>query len=76
MQPYEHLQHTKQYLNSKGFGQADIGIVLGTGLHKMLDFIDVQLSVRYADIPNFPLSTVEFHKGNLIYGTIGNAKCC
>ncbi len=62
----------KDYLIEQGIKQPEVGIVLGTGLHKLLDYIDVKHSIPYADIPNFPVSTVEFHKGNLVYGTMAN----
>lgn len=60
------------YLNEQGIKQPEIGIVLGTGLHKLLNYIEVKQTIPYSEIPGFPVSTVEFHKGNLIYGTISN----
>jgi len=44
------------------------GIVLGTGLGGLVNNIDVVDSIEYATIPNFPVSTVETHKGKLIFG--------
>lgn len=61
---------TKQFLINKGITDATVGIVLGTGLHKILEHIEVLLEIPYGDIPNFPVSTVEFHKGNLVYGKL------
>jgi len=61
---------TKSFLTGKGYKNPEIGIVLGTGMHHLLDHVDVKQSIAYSDIPGFPVSTVEFHKGNLIYGTI------
>lgn len=51
-----------------------VGIVLGTGLHKLLNYVDIEQTIAYTDIPNFPVSTVEFHKGNLIYESIKKQK--
>lgn len=65
---------TADFLISKNIIQPLVGIILGTGLHKLLDYVDVAQTIAYADIPNFPVSTVEFHKGNLIYGNIGSKK--
>jgi purine-nucleoside phosphorylase len=48
----------------------DNAIILGTGLSKLADKIDVKVSVSYEDIPNFPVSTVESHAGRLIFGTL------
>ena len=49
----------------------DFGIILGTGLGALVKEIEVFKSINYADIPNFPVSTVEFHQGKLIFGQIG-----
>ena len=48
-----------------------IGIVLGTGLGELGQFIDVKATIPYSDIPYFPVSTVEGHKGNLLVGQFG-----
>ena len=48
--------------------QPEVGIVLGTGLGKLVDEIEIIHELDYANIPNFPIATVEFHKGKLIYG--------
>jgi len=65
------LEEAKDFLNEQQILQPYIGIVLGTGLHQLIHFVDVKQSIPYANIPGFPLSTVEFHKGNLIYGSMG-----
>jgi len=48
----------------------ETGIILGTGLSGFIDYIDVEIELKYADIPHFPLSTVESHSGKLIFGKI------
>ncbi|MEO7962448.1 MAG: purine-nucleoside phosphorylase [Gemmatimonadaceae bacterium] len=48
----------------------DVAIVLGTGLGALARAIDVETTVEYGDIPNFPLSTVESHAGRLLCGTL------
>ncbi|MDB5279571.1 MAG: Purine nucleoside phosphorylase 1 [Ferruginibacter sp.] len=70
----DQLNEATAYLQSKGIHKADAGIVLGTGLHHLVNLMEIIQTIPYADIPNFPVSTVEFHKGNFIYGTIGNKK--
>jgi len=65
---------TADFLREKGFEQPRVGIVMGTGLGAMADKIANAITIPYADIPHFPESTVEFHKGNLIFGTIGEVK--
>ena len=68
----EQLIIAKDFLRQKEIESAEIGIVLGTGLHQLINYVEVKQTIPYADIPGFPISTVEFHKGNLIYGTIAN----
>ena len=58
------------YLLSNGIEEPQVGVVLGTGLHKLLEHVEDQKIIPYSSIPHFPLSTVEFHKGNLVYGKI------
>jgi purine-nucleoside phosphorylase len=48
-----------------------VGIILGTGLGGLSNEIEKKHSVDYADIPHFPTSTVESHKGRLIFGSFG-----
>lgn len=68
----QEFQKTRNFLIENKISHPDIGIVLGTGLHRLLDFINVKQTIPYSQIPGFSVSTVEFHKGNLIYGTMGN----
>ncbi len=68
----DHFFKARDYLIEKDISQPEIGIVLGTGLNQLVNHINVKQSIPYSTIPNFPVSTVEFHKGNLIYGTMGN----
>ncbi len=70
----QQLQETRQYLESKGITNSQIGIVLGTGLGKLVDKIDIEIEIPYTEIPNFPEATVEFHSGKLIYGTLSGKK--
>jgi purine-nucleoside phosphorylase len=68
------IKETTQFLAEIGFTNAHTGIVLGTGLGSLIENIDVETAISYKDIPNFPESTVEFHKGRLILGHIEGKK--
>ena len=70
----EQLINAKNFLVQKGIESPEIGIVLGTGLHQLISEVQIMQNISYADIPGFPVSTVEFHKGNLIYGSIAGKK--
>ena len=52
----------------------DVALILGTGLGGLARAIDVECSVSYADIPGFPLSTVESHAGHLLVGTLAGRR--
>jgi purine-nucleoside phosphorylase len=64
------ITETVEYLQSKGFKNPEVGIILGTGLGQLTSEIEVIAEVSYNQIPNFPTATVEFHKGKLIYGKL------
>ncbi|NOX48869.1 MAG: purine-nucleoside phosphorylase [Chlorobi bacterium] len=64
----ENINETVNFLKEQGMEKPEIGIILGTGLGKLVDEIEIEHQMDYEDIPNFPVSTVEFHKGKLIYG--------
>jgi purine-nucleoside phosphorylase len=64
------LSVTVDFLKNKGITSPEIGIILGTGLGKMVDKIQTDRILSYDEIPNFPAATVEFHHGKLIYGRL------
>tara|TARA_R110002167_G_scaffold42455_2_gene128880 strand:+ start:794 stop:1609 length:816 start_codon:yes stop_codon:yes gene_type:complete len=68
------LEESVAYLKNKGFDQPEIGIVLGTGLGQLVEEIEDLVEAHYNHIPYFPLATVEFHSGKLLYGTIEGKK--
>jgi len=64
------LYDTVAYLRQCGVAQPDTVIILGTGQSALIDKIEVVCTINYADIPNFPVATVEFHKGLVVYGML------
>ncbi|WP_435134380.1 purine-nucleoside phosphorylase [Formosa sp. A9] len=70
----KYINETTEYLLNKGFDTPEIGIILGTGLGKLLDEVTILHEVSYNHIPYFPTATVEFHKGKLIYGELEGKK--
>lgn len=68
------LNETLTFLKSKGIDRAEVGIILGTGLGKLIDEISIEQSVEYADIPNFPEATVESHRGRLVLGELAGKR--
>ena len=70
----EKINQTADYLRSKVADMPEIAIILGTGLGSLVDHITDKLYISYKEIPNFPVSTVEGHSGNLIFGMLGGKR--
>jgi len=62
------------FLKKQTDEQPDYLIILGTGLGRLADEIDVVDSISYSDIPHFPDSTVEGHAGKLLFGSLNGKK--
>lgn len=72
---YEKILETVDFLKSKTNGfEPEVGIVLGSGLGGLVNVMDVQYTIPFADVPNFPVSTVKGHKGQLVFGIISGRK--
>ncbi|API89291.1 purine-nucleoside phosphorylase [Marinilactibacillus sp. 15R] len=59
------------YLKSKGIDKPTVGLILGSGLGELADEAANQIAIPYEEIPGFPVSTVEGHAGQLVYGELG-----
>lgn len=71
----ESIQRTTHYIQSRIDGFVpETGIILGTGLGGLVREIAVEKQLMYANIPGFPISTLEFHSGKLIFGTLAGKK--
>jgi len=71
---WDKVQETVKYLRENGINNPEFGIVLGTGLGSLVNYIKIEKSIPYGEIPNFPISTVKGHSGKLIYGELGSKK--
>ena len=70
----EVIKQTADHLKEKTNFKPQIGIILGTGLGGLVKEINIAHAISYEDIPNFPVSTVEGHKGQLIFGDLGGKR--
>lgn len=61
-----------EFINQKSKIKPKIAIILGTGLGRLAEDIGEKENIPYSEIPNFPLSTVQGHSGNLVLGKLGN----
>src|SRR5690606_22951552 len=68
----EKIKATASFIEERIGARPETGIILGTGLGGLVNEIEIIDSIPYAEIPNFPVSTVEGHAGRLIYGKLGN----
>lgn len=67
---YQKIQQAAQFLKEKNKQQPVIGLILGSGLGVLGDEVENALKIPYNEIPNFPVSTVEGHAGNLVFGLL------
>ena len=71
---WNQVQETVNFIKEKTNFYPEYGVILGSGLGSFTDDIQIEFSLSYSDIPNFPVSTVQGHKGALVFGTIGSKK--
>ncbi len=76
-QPVKQIENTLKIIKMKTDMVPKIGIILGTGLGRLVNNINISNSISYKDLPHFPLSTVESHEGRLIFGKLsGKSVVC
>ena len=68
------IKEAATFIQQQGINKIETAIILGTGLGQMVKHIDVEIEIPYKEIPHFPESTVEFHSGKLLYGTLEGKK--
>ncbi len=67
------IQETSEFIKRRVNNKLPkTAIILGTGLGAVVDHINIEVEIPYSEIPNFPVSTVQGHKGRMIFGTLGN----
>ena len=68
------IKASAEYIKERTAFEPEVGIILGTGLGGLVEHIEIVEAIPYAEIPNFPVSTVEGHSGKLIFGLLGGKK--
>ncbi len=71
---WDKVQETVSYIKGKIDFTPEYGVILGSGLGGFTEEITIEYVLPYDEIPNFPISTVQGHKGALVFGTIGTKK--
>ena len=70
----EQIAETVRFIHQKAKTEPEIGIILGTGLGALAEDIETEAIIPYEEIPHFPVSTVEFHAGRLILGSLNGKR--
>jgi purine-nucleoside phosphorylase len=68
---FDRAQAAANVVRQRFDARPDVAIILGTGLGRLASEIEAEVVIEYADIPGFPLSTVESHAGRLLCGKLG-----
>ena len=71
---WKQVQETVNFIQTKVNFTPEYGVILGSGLGSFTDEMEIVYTLPYNEIPNFPVSTVQGHKGALVFGTIGDKK--
>jgi purine-nucleoside phosphorylase len=67
---YDQVQEAARAIRAKWSGTPRVGIILGTGLGGLVEEVRTEAAIPYADVPHFPLATVETHAGRLVCGQL------
>lgn len=70
----EKIRETVEFIKKNVDFEPEFGIILGTGLGGLVSEITIKHTLEYESIPNFPVSTVESHRGILVFGFLGDKK--
>lgn len=68
------IKQSADFLKQKYANTPKIGLILGSGLGVLAEEIENPVKIPYEDIPEFPVSTVEGHAGQLVFGTINGTE--
>jgi purine-nucleoside phosphorylase len=71
---FDRITETAEFLRGRGFGGADLAIVLGSGLGAFAEQISESFALDYGEIPHWPASGVMGHAGRLVGGTVANRR--
>jgi purine-nucleoside phosphorylase len=67
---FDRIQATTAFIRQRIVNPPAVGIILGSGLGGLTDMMEHEAEIDYTDIPNFPVSTVQGHRGKLVFGKI------
>ena len=68
---YDKVKESADFIRERLSEMPETAVILGSGLGGLVDFMEEKIVIPYAEIPNFPQSTVAGHAGNFVVGKIG-----
>lgn len=71
---FSDYRESADYIKSKIGETPDVAIILGSGLGDFTDKLENKIIIPYREIPHFPISTVSYQKGELVFGNLGEKK--
>ncbi|MBQ2827552.1 MAG: purine-nucleoside phosphorylase [Clostridia bacterium] len=71
---YKEYAESAEYIKRLIGSTPDIAIILGSGLDRIVRKMTEKVVIPYRDIPNFPVSTVSYQKGELVFGMLAGKK--
>jgi purine-nucleoside phosphorylase len=72
----DNVKRSVHAISQKTKARPKIGIILGTGLSRLVSDIIIKTSIEYSQIPHFLVTTVKSHTGRLIFGKLSNQEVC
>ncbi|MFW6286544.1 MAG: purine-nucleoside phosphorylase [Candidatus Sumerlaeota bacterium] len=70
------ISEASAYIRNQTQVKPRVGVICGTGMGSLGDQVEDAVTISYEDIPHFPVSTVESHSGNFLFGTLGAQPVC
>lgn len=71
---YDKITEAQEVIAAQWPHRAEVGIILGTGLGPLVDAVEIEAAIDYADIPHFSRSTATSHRGRLVCGRLANLR--
>lgn len=71
---FEYYKKAAEYILERAGGEVEVGLVLGSALGGISELINNKVVIKYKEIPNFLMSTVDSHAGEMLIGTLGGKR--
>src|SRR2546426_10066820 len=69
---YEFVEQARNYLLDKMGTEPEIAVIMGSGLSAVDEILSGPQRIHYVSIPHFPVPKVAGHRGQVVFGKVGN----